>query len=324
MKILIVTSEWERYPGDIPGIHIRQQVERLREAGVEVNIFPFRGKKNPINYWLARRAFLSLDLQQYDVIHAQHGQAGIVALAQKIRPVVVTFHGSDLQGIRASSGRITLLGYALRAASRWVAQHANAVILVAPHLAQQLSPDIFYKVIPAGIDLDSFHPMAQDEARRLLNLPQQEKLILFVGNPARTEKRFWLAEKTVVRLEPDMHAKLVIAHDIPNKDMPLYMNACDALLVTSSTEGSPNAVKEALACNLPIVSTDVGDIRVRIDQIDGCAVCADSSPESLSEALRRILANPRRINGRAAVMAFDEKSITQELIAVYRNLQILK
>lgn len=317
MKILIVTSEWERYPGDISGIHVRQQVERLREAGLEVDVFPFRGEKKPLNYWQAACKLKKLNLAQYDLIHAHHGQAGIVALAQKILPVVVTFHGSDLQGIRTSSGRVTLIGYALKAISRWVARRADAVILVAQNLALQLPRGVAYQVIPAGINLDVFHPMPQSEARRALNLPQGKKLVLFVGDPARTEKRFWLAQQTMAHLPPSLPAELLVAHGIPAKDMPLYMNACDALLVTSSTEGSPNAVKEALACNLPVVSTDVGDIRARVMHINGCIVCEDSSPESLGQALIKILTNTRRINGRVFVTDLDEKFLIQKVINVY-------
>ncbi|GAB4539791.1 MAG: hypothetical protein Fur002_05480 [Anaerolineales bacterium] len=316
MKILIVTTEWERYAGDISGIHVRQQAEALRRAGVEVDVFPFRGKKNLLNYWRAAQELKQLNLAQYDLIHAHHGQSGVVALAQKIRPMVVTFHGSDLQGIRAASGRVTLIGYALRAASRLVARRADSVIVVAQNLARQLPRGVAYQVIPAGINLDVFHPMPQEEARRALNLPLDAKLVLFVGDPTRTEKRFWLAQQASKLLS----AQLVTAHGVPFEHMPLYMNACDALLVTSSTEGSPNAVKEALACNLPVVSTDVGDVRQQTANIAGCEICADDSPAALAAALTRALNLPTRINAQKAAAAFDEKVLIEKIIQIYRSL----
>jgi len=320
MKILLVTTEWERYPGDISGIHVRQQAEQLRAAGLTVDVFPFHGEKNPLNYWRAARELKKLNLAQYDLIHAHHGQSGIVALAQRIRPVIVTFHGSDLQGIRAVSGQITLTGYALRVASRWVARRADSVILVAQNLARQLPRGVKYQIIPVGINLDVFHPMPRAEARRALNLPQEKKLVLFVGDPTRTEKRFWLAEKTVSLLPPELNAKLIVAHGIPPHEMPLYMNACDALLVTSSTEGSPSAVKEALACNLPIVSTDVGDVRARVEDVKGCEVCGYPMPDALASALARALHLPKRINGQEAARVFDEKILTQKIIQIYRGV----
>jgi glycosyltransferase involved in cell wall biosynthesis len=162
--------------------------------------------------------------------------------------------------------------------------------------------------------------MPQAEARRALNLPQGKKLILFVGDPARTEKRFWLAEKTVSLLPNEFNAQIIVAHGVPPREMPLYMNACDALLVTSSTEGSPNAVKEALACDLPIVSTDVGDIRKRTEKIEGCEVCNSDTSETLASALARVLYLPHRVNSRKAAESFDEKILLQKTIQMYRGM----
>lgn len=96
----------------------------------------------------------------------------------------------------------------------------------------------------------------------MLGLPSDGRVALFVGDPARPEKRYWLAQKTVNLLVSRIQVELIVASSGPYEQVPLYyMNACDALLLTSSHEGSPNAVKEALACNLPVVSVDVGDVR---------------------------------------------------------------
>lgn len=315
MNVLIVTTEWPRFEGDISGIHVRNQINRLKQAGIVVDVFPFRGRKNPFAYWRARQNFKKLDISKYDIIHAHHGQSGIVALAQKQRPVIVTFHGSDLQGIRDQHGRITLPGHVLRLASRWVASRANEIILVADHLAKNIN-NRPYHLIPAGLDLDLFRPMLMEEARAALGLPADKKLILFVGDPQRTEKRFWLAQKAVEILETP---QIVIANGVPPEKMPLYMNACNILLVTSSTEGSPNAVKEALACNLPIVSTDVGDIGQRIKPIEGCILCPNGQPETISSAIGQALSRNERIHGRESVLAFDENILAQKVIKVYQK-----
>jgi glycosyltransferase involved in cell wall biosynthesis len=320
MKVLIVTTEWSRYDGDIAGIHVVHQIRQLEQAGIKVDVFPFQGRKNPFNYFQAIHEFKHLDLRQYDIIHAHHGQAGIVALSQQYRPVAVTFHGSDLQGIRDWHGRITLQGYLLRYSSRWAANRANAVILVSQHLARFLPKQIVYQVIPAGIDLDRFRPLSMSEARRIIDLPLETRLILFIGNPDRTEKRYWLAQKSVEILARGMDVRLVLANNVPNYQMPLYMNACDVLVVTSSTEGSPNIVKEALACDLPIVSTDVGDVRQRIGNVDGCLVCKDDNPNTIASALNQILDRPGRINGRNTVLDLDERCLARQVIAVYEKL----
>ena len=97
------------------------------------------------------------------------------------------------------------------------------------------------------------------------------------------------------------------------------MNACDVLLMTSLHEGSPNVVKEALACNLPIVSTDVGDVRNRIGALDGCVVCATDDPATIAEALNQVLSRRQGIDGRKAVLDLDEQVLTSKVIDVYRR-----
>jgi len=102
--------------------------------------------------------------------------------------------------------------------------------------------------------------------------------------------------------------------------MPYYMNACDALVFTSVQEGSPNAVKEALACNLPVVSVAVGDVPLRLRGVSECEVCADDRPATIAAALERVLRSGRRSNGRDALTDLDETSLTEKVIAVYRSV----
>jgi len=102
--------------------------------------------------------------------------------------------------------------------------------------------------------------------------------------------------------------------------MPYYMNACDALVFTSVQEGSPNAVKEALACNLPVVSVAVGDVPLRLRGVSECEVCADDGPETIAAALERVLRSGRRSNGRDALTDLDESSLTAKVIDVYRSV----
>jgi glycosyltransferase involved in cell wall biosynthesis len=96
------------------------------------------------------------------------------------------------------------------------------------------------------------------------------------------------------------------------------MNACDALVFTSMQEGSPNAVKEALACDLPVVSVAVGDVPLRLQGVEGCELCPDERPETIAAALERVLRRGQRILGREAVRDLDETVITQQVLGVYR------
>jgi glycosyltransferase involved in cell wall biosynthesis len=317
-KVLIVTSEWPRYQGDITGIHVVKQVNNLREAGLDVAVFHFHGRKNPLFYLKAMLDFHRLPLNQYNVIHSHHGQSGLIALVQRRLPVVVTFHGSDLQGIFNGRGQITILGHILRITSRMVARLASERIVVSDHMARFLPPGD-YHVIPIGVDLELFSERTPVKARRMLGLPIEKRLVLFVGDPARTEKRFWLASESMNLLQERMEVELIVVHGVLQEVMPLYLSACDALLITSISEGSPTIVKEALACNLPIVSTNVGDVKDRIGSVEGCILSENDRPETVAAALFQVLSCKKRIDGRQGVADLDEKLLTQKVINFYQK-----
>lgn len=319
MNILVVTTEWPTAANKISGIHVVQQINALRELGVQVDVFHFKGNKNPLRYLWAAFKFKQIDLNQYDLIHAHHGQSGVVALSQRKLPVVVTYHGTDLQGIR-KAGNLTVLGKILRHTSQWVAKHTDGIIVVAEHMSRLLPEGKPYTVIPCGIDLDTFRYQSQTEARKKLDIPPEKRLILFVGRPSRPEKNFKLAKEAVELLKPKINVEIQIAQDVPNALMPAYMNACDVLLITSTSEGSPTVVKEALACNLAIVSVDVGDVKSRITAVEGCYICPDYEAQSIAHYLYQALETPYRINGSSATPAIDQIQLSKQVIRVYQNV----
>jgi teichuronic acid biosynthesis glycosyltransferase TuaC len=321
LRVLMVTCEWPAPGVNLTAHFIKRQAEFLMSAGVDVDVFPFKGAKNPLKYlkawWQLQR---KLRHNSYDLIHAQFGQSGLLALPKSL-PMVVTFRGSDLLGtISDRTGRHLLASTIHQFLSRLVAARADAVILVSEHMKSQLSPSIETHVIPSGIDFDFFHPTEKKLARQQLGLPQDEKLILFVGRPTQARKRCYLAEQAVEVLNRSTPAKLIVAWRVPHADIPLYMSACDALVFTSMQEGSPNVVKEALACDLPVVSVQVGDVASRIGQIEGCEVCEDEKPDTIAAALARVLQRDARIKGREAVKCLDENVTTARVLNIYRSV----
>ncbi|HMG11625.1 MAG TPA: glycosyltransferase [Gemmatimonadaceae bacterium] len=314
----MVTSEWPdpAHPNWVP--FLVEQVTSLKNAGVDVRVFSFRGAKNPWNYmkaWLRLHELIKTG--QYDLIHAQYGQSGLIALPRRL-PLVVTFHGSDLMGDTDHRGRYTLPGRILVVLSKLVSHYADSIIVAANHLGRKLPGGTQYHIIPTGLDLERFRPINMNEAREELNLPKNKKIILFGGRPEMSVKRYFLARKTISLLQQDQ-VELLTVSNAPHEQMPLYLNAADVLLLTSRHEGSPTIIKEALACNLPIVSTDVGDVRERIGSIAGCMVCDDDRPEIIAASLRTILARDQPINGRTTVEDFDEKRLTQTVISIYQH-----
>jgi teichuronic acid biosynthesis glycosyltransferase TuaC len=317
LRVLMITSEWPTpdHPQAVP--FVVRNAEFLRRAGVDVDVFPFRGAKKPTNYLRARKRLQDrLKDEQYDLVHAQFGQSGLLALPKPL-PLVVTFRGSDLLGVVGNNGRYTLAGRLLQSASWLVARVADEVIIVSEALARRL-PRRSFHVIPSGVDLALFRPVPPAEARRQLGLPEERRLILFAANPADPIKRYGLARAAFDRLKGDHNVEMVVTKGVPYDKMPLYMNACDVLLLTSLHEGSPNVVKEALACDLPVVSTDVGDVRARIGSIEGCTIVRDS-PDEMATALHMVLQRNKRIDGRRLVADLDENVLTEQVIGVYHK-----
>jgi glycosyltransferase involved in cell wall biosynthesis len=201
-----------------------------------------------------------------------------------------------------------------------VARRADAVIVVSEHMKKFIPASIKAHVIPSGIDFQLFRPLPKEEARRKLSLDPDEKLVLFVGRPTQARKRFEISKRAVEILNRTTPARLIVAWSVPHTDIPLYMNASDALVFTSMQEGSPNVVKEALACNLPVVSVEVGDVALRLRGVEGCELCPDARPETVAAALERVLRRGERIDGRTAVKDLDETLLTSEVIAIYQSV----
>lgn len=321
LRILMVTCEWPREGWGGTAHFIVRQAEFLRRAGVDVDVFEFLGGKRPHRYaraWLEVRR--RLRTSHYDAVHAQFGQSGLVTLPSS-RPLVVTYRGDDVEGeLSDDHGKHTMLGRVMPALSRFVARRADAVIVVSPHLGEHLGPlTAPVHVIPSGLNFELFRIVPRAGARQTLGLPADKRLVLFVGNPNLARKRFALAQAAVHRLNEHLPTEMVVGWQVPHTKIPLFMNACDALVFTSLQEGSPNAVKEALACDLPVVSVQVGDVAQRLAGVEGCELCPDDHVDTIAAALERVLRRGGRVNGRAAVAALDERVLTQRVIGIYHS-----
>jgi glycosyltransferase involved in cell wall biosynthesis len=319
MKVLMITSEWPtpNHPEWVP--FLVREVQQLRNQGLHLDIFPFQGNMRPANYVAAWHALQQRVVDHaYDLIHAQFGQSALLAVVPKRLPLVVTFRGSDLNGIIGAQGRLTLAGRMLRYLSQLVSLRADEIILVARKLAAAL-PRKRYHVIPSGLDLSLFHPVSQQEARRQLNLCPDYHYVLFVASRRNPIKRYALAKAATSIIESERPVELLVVEGEPPNRVPLYMNAADVLVLTSTREGSPNVVKEALACNLPVVSVDVGDVRERLQGVGGCRVTEDDRAETIAAALREVLRRGQRVNGRETVRHLSLEMTAQRIIDVYRQ-----
>ena len=257
-----------------------------------------------------------------DLIHAHYGYCGWLARLQFQKPVVVSFMGDDLLGTPDASGRIRPLSRVVVELDRRLARVVDAVIVKSREMAAVVAP-AEAEVIPNGVDLDAFRPVAPEEAKRRLGWDENKQYVLFAGNPANPRKAFPLARASVEAASKRIGEplELVVLADVAPQRVPLYMNACAALVMTSFVEGSPNVVKEAMACNLPVVSVPVGDVTELLDDVERCAV-RSRDPDALREALAGLVQQPIRSDGRAALQrkGLDLESVARRIVHIYGDV----
>lgn len=295
---------------DEVGIY-EQQVRILQENGVDCTTLTIPGTHSPVesrsvvDYLRFYPSVLEHSFGPYDLIHANYGLTAPFALAQPRLPVVLSLWGSDLFG---------KYGWL----SKLCARRADAVVVMGEAMAEELdSPS---HVIPHGIDLEKFRPQPRDEARRQVGWDRSARHVLFPYSARREVKNYPRAERVVdaARTRIDGPVELHTVSGVPHDEMPPFLNAADVLLLTSKREGSPNTVKEALACNVPVVSTDVGDVRERLSGVEPSHVCQTNA--ELVDGLVDVLDEPRRSNGRERVRDLRLERTAEKLRTVYESV----
>ena len=314
-------------PGQLAGAHmvfVRREARALRALGHEVELFAFDNRSYlPWNYAKQALALRStLRRMRPDLVHAQFGKfnALLAAAVAGDLPLFITFRGTDINRNTRYSGLRSALGIA---ASQAAAFAARAVVCVSREIrdkvwAAALRPAL---VLPTGVDLRTFVPMAREAARAKLGWRPEERVVLFNAgrNPAVKDPELAAAAVAQARTQLEGIRFVVLDGSAAPEEVPLYMNAADCLLVTSRTEGSPTVVQEAMACNLPVVSVDVGDVRERLLGVRHCAVVR-RDPAALGLALATLLRHPRRSDGRAHAEALSVDAIAARLVDLYGTL----
>lgn len=300
-------------------IFVERQIESLLAAGIEGRTFHLQSRTSPLVVLreLKRLQAAIADFQP-DVVHAQYGtMTALVTALATTRPFVVTFRGSDLNPAPEKSWLRCVV-------SRWASQiaacRATRIIAVSEALVCRLWCNAARAtIIPSGIDTAVFHPLSRDEARASCGWGPEEQIVLFNGSH-RPLKRPDLARAAVEFARGDLGTIRLVELDgrQPPEQMPLLMNAADCLILTSDHEGSPNVVKEAIACGLPVVSRAVGDVRQRLAGVHPSRVAGDS-PEELGGALLEVLRAKSRSNGPDLAHAFSLEAVATRILAIYRT-----
>ena len=322
LRVLMVTGVYptERHPH--AGTFIKSQVDSLIAAGLKVDILHPRPGPALLRYiTTAIRVFAKTLTGRYDVVHGHYGLWCLIARLQWRAPVVASFLGDDILGTITAEGCYSTKGRIVAAISRKLCYLADAVIVKSMQMkARAQGPQHKIFVIPNGVNFEQFHPIDREEARLMLGWDQQRYYVLFSNNPAIPVKNFPLAQAAIERVRSKgVDVELVVADGLPHTTVAAYMNASNALILTSLAEGSPNVVKEAMACNIPVIATNVGDVANVVGRTGGCSVCSHD-PEMLAEALEKALQHGERTTGRQDISHLDNAVIAQQIIALYTRI----
>lgn len=316
-RVLVVTNLWPTGKNPGYGSFVQSQMESLRPLGVEFDVVFVDGRESRWNYLRAiREVRCRLRKERYDLIHAHFGLSGLVARFQLKVPLVVSFMGDDVLGQPRLDGRITVTGRCYQFSSFALARIVSAVIVKTQEMKRKLRLNSAH-VIPNGVDLDLFQPMNSREARRILGLDVAGKFVLFPYDPAEARKRFDVIEAAVARARAEIpELEILCVRDAPRSQMPLYMNAADVFVLASLFEGSPNAVKEAMAVNLPVITVDVGDAASLIGSTDGCYVVPREA-EAIAAKIVEVCRRGARTSGRSSMERLSMDKVASQIVQVY-------
>lgn len=320
LRVLTLTNMYPTPTIPMGGIFVAEQVESLRKRGLNVDVLFVNGVEEGKQAYLRGfgRVRRAVESSAYDLIHAHYVFSGIMALGQSRAP----WNGRRVPILLTQHGIETQRGWTAPLC-RWISRRVDRTIATSDRVQAALGlPGV--DVAPCGVDTELFKPMVAADARAALGLAQESRLVLFAGM-RRPEKRLDLIEAAVTEVQrmssrsQKQDVQLLIADNEPHDRVPLYMNACDVLILASEGEGSPMVIKEAMACGLPIVSVDVGDVAKVIGGTEGCFI-VERDVAALAGALTSALDFGRRTEGRAAITHLSLDAIAARIEAIYREM----
>lgn len=322
MKVLFVSSGNNKKFKIAP--FIKSQGDSLKRSHIFVNNFSIRGKGFTGYLKNIFRLKKHLSQQTYDIIHAHYALTGwVVLLAAFSEKRVLSYMGSDSCGLSQKTPIDLIYSFAL-IFQAFLIQFVFPILIVK---SDNLSKPIICKnklyVLPNGVDFDMFKPLNKNKCRNELGLDLNKKLLLFLGNPESKGKNISLARNAVESLHNDQ-VELLVPYSFEHEYLALYYNACDALILSSLKEGSSNVVKEAMACNCPIVATDVGDVKWVIGDTPGCYVSTFGT-QDVAAKLQQALKYSEKYGStqgrkRLIALGLDSETIAKRLIDVYKSV----
>ena len=326
MRILVVTN---MYPFDaMPyyGVFVKREKDTLQKLGSDTDVYFINGKLSRGNYF---RSVLGIARKvksfRPDIIHIHHSYSVYptyiaLKLIQKKIPLVFTLHEGAALSPRVIGSRNIF--NQLRHA-KWIKLQAcklvDMVIAVNKNLLTSLNYTGPYREIPCGVDTEIFYPMDKESCRKKLNFPDNKKIVFFPGAIERAEKGYTLFSRSVALL--DGRIKVILGGKINPEMMPYYYNGSDVVVQASHYEASPITIKEALACNVPLVSTPAGDTPTMVYGLPGCFIC-QPHPIEIALSINKAIDFGKRTQGREKIfdLKLDLNGVAKRVISVYEEL----
>lgn len=299
MKILYITNMFPVPDYIYFGIHVKEQIEAIEALGaVEKEVYFINGRADKLNYFKSVSEIRSLVKRgNFDLIHIHYGLAGLFLLFYKPEiPVVVTLHSGELYQKKGYINHLLQKNITLallKRVSKIIVLNDDMLKLLKPHASKLLKQ-------PCGTDLELFREF------RVVSDSGKKLKIGFPGNKARPEKNYALFEQIVEKMRPEFDLSIVEFHNLSRDEVVKSLNEIDLLLMTSLVEGSPQIIKEALACNKPVISTNVGDVQDVLHGVQNSYLVDSFKAEDFTGPLREVLSLPRharRSDGRDKLRA---------------------
>ncbi len=319
LRVLFVSNMYPSEANPQSGIFVARQAESLVRAGVDVIVEPIAGSRGEGDYFASRRR-IRRQVREHrpHVIHAHYGYTQVAVAGMGVG-FVVTLYGDDVNGESRGDGQITLKSRLGILATQTCGMMARRILLQSEAMRGRMWPMLQSRcvVLGSGVDDTLFAPGSMKEARTRLGIDLGQLVLGFVNSGGQKTKRLDLAEATRDELaRRGENAHLLVSERVAATEMPWYYRAADVLLMTSDFEGSPNCVKEALSCGLPIVAVPVGDVPQIVTRPDQGRIVR-REPPSLASAVQEIIASRPAARVSLLPESLRASSVANRLIDIY-------
>jgi glycosyltransferase involved in cell wall biosynthesis len=322
LRLLVVSNMYPSEANPHSGIFVAREVSALQRAGVEVTVEPIAGPRGELDYFGSQaRLARTISRTRPQLLHSHFGYT-LVATAFLGLPNIVTLYGDDINGESTGRGGITLKSRIGVMVTRKLAHRAERIILQSDAMRHRLPGSLRPRSIVLGSGVDDLHfsPAPKPEARRRLGLGPDELVLVFVHSGRQPTKRLDLALATRAELEARGRAtRLLVAEQVPADEIQWHYRAADALLMTSDLEGSPNCVKEALACGTPVVSVAVGDVPDLVTSPEQ-GIIVERTPAALASGVETVVTRAPAERVSLLPSHLRVSSVAGRLIEIYRSV----